>query len=614
MASTPGASAGTPAADARTPVAPDDPQDAAPDSSQPPSGTEENTKEDTEAPGNEATGSQAPRPRTSTTLNTALTALAIALLSMSATALALIAASWGASVVGESERPLAPLAWGTLAGLAVLTAGKLWVRADAMSPDAARDARRIGLLALLLSIGWAFYVAEPPPILPPPVILHAGRLLPIAAIVGGIGILSLPTSPPPQQGATSDETPGPAGPQPPDEARMRRGLRRPDRRTLLLTGSAAAAAAATGGMALANRGWLSSLRTSGRAGASWRETAPSSWGVTMPWGEDHGHLSALMPGSRGPLACWSVVTEEAPVASWCLAALSAKDGSILWQREGLRVAQAWRPWISGSNANASPLITTSPDGSLVAVGTLTHWRRGTAETPGFSVVVWDAATGEERCRATGAGSIRLMALTDTHLAVQTAPTPQSRQRIMEVREAATGRVLRRDDESWWLIGAGSQHLYLLADEPLGVRERARRSKQYPTFAVDLVDAASGERRGEVHDVDLRPLGAVPDEEGLVTCAGWLPRLLPDQDQTQSAEELINPETGQAFALDHERRYSIEVVVGGWCVGEWPWSPHDRTAQTPSPALLLPQGTVLERIDRPAVTATDNAVYLKEGVN
>lgn len=533
---------------------------------------------------------------------------------MSATALVLIAASWGASVVGESERPLPPLAWGTLAGLAVLTAGKLWVRADAASPNAARDARRIGLLALLLAFVWAFYVAEPPPILPPPVILHAGRLLPIAAVVGGIAVLSLPTSPPPQQGAISDETPDPVNPQPPDEARTRSGLHRPDRRTLLLTGSAMVAVAATGGMALANRGWLSSLHASGRAGASWQETTSSSWGVTMPWGEDHGRLSALMPGSRGPLACWSVFTEEAQVSIWCLAALSAEDGSILWQREGLRVAKAWRPWLSGSDAYASPLITTSPNGSLVAVGTEAHWGQETPEAPGFSVVVWDAATGEERCRTTGAGRIRLMALTDTHLAVQTAPTPQSLQRAMEVREVTTGRVLRRDDESWWLIGAGSQHLYLLADEPLGVEERARQSTQDPTFTVDLVDAASGEKQGEVHDVDLRPLGAVPEGEGLVTCAGWLPRLLPDQDQTQSAEELINPETGQTFTLDRERRYSIEVVVGGWCVGEWPEYPHDGTAQTPSPALLLPQGTVLERIDRPAVTATDNAVYLKEGAN
>ena len=448
------------------------------------------------------------------------TVLAALLLTASGAMLALAIASWGTGVTGVRpegsfilplDRPPTLPAWITAIGLGVLTAGKLWVRADTAVPSPQRPARILGLFALALALGWAFYLRQPQGVVSPPLLLSSERLLPIAAVIGGAGVLVLPAAPPPRDEPTACTEP-PCQPAQPG-ARIR-----PGRRTAVIAGTVLATAALTGGAALRARGWLSTLRPGGveESGhpARGEDSAESAWGSTMPWAEDGSKIDALFAGVRGPLALWWFFGQDTFPSGWCLAALDAEDGKVLWRREGVRARASWVPWLVDPLGDSPILAAGSPDGRLVAVGTEAHRGKGEPGGTRLSVIVLQAATGEELCRVSGEGRTALIALTNTHLALQTAPAPNSRDQVIEVWDIAEGRMLWSRQEPKWLIGAGARHLYLASGEDF---RAATDDNPIPTGAVDIVEASSGLRTGEAADVSLENLAG--GRETTVTYAG-----------------------------------------------------------------------------------------------
>lgn len=551
---------------------------------------------------------------------TVMCAAAALLLTTSGVMLALVIASWGTGITGIPERPLDHLpegphtipAWITAIGLGALTAGKLWARADTMSPAPGpqRGARILGVLALVLAVGWALLLAQPKGPVDPPLLVDAQRLVPIAAVIGGIGILLLPAAPPSRsQSAPRAESPC---------VSAQFGARlRPGRRTAVIAGTALTAAALTGGAALRSRGWLSTLRRGGLEDP-WPPgtSSDTAWGSTMPWDDDESKLEGVFAGARGPLALWWRFRKDDYISGWCLAALEAKDGRVLWRREGVRLCSASKPWRPDSSDGSPPLIATSPDGRFIAVGTQAHQGPGASGDTRFSVIVLDTATGEEVSRVSGEGQTALLALTNTHLALQTAPTPNSSNQVIDVWDIATGRMLWSSREPSWLVGGGVSHFYLMGRDVFTTNDLRT------TTTVELVDALSGRRT--VMTDEVSPWFVSGDQEQAMvlgsqlvsgdqdpSCAGWLCTHVPASDSSQTSSELLHPETGERIALAPDKPYVLYVTVDGWCVG--PLLQKGRAADTSggAPTVLLPQGAVLDQPTPPTVVATDTEVFLKE---
>lgn len=547
---------------------------------------------------------------------TVMCAAAALLLTTSGVMLTLVIASWGTGITGIPEKPLDHLpegphtipAWITAIGLGALTAGKLWVRADTMSPAPGpqRGARILGVLALVLAVGWALLLAQPKGPVDPPLLVDAQRLVPIAAVIGGIGILLLPAAPPSRsQSAPRAESPC---------VSAQFGARlRPGRRTAVIAGTALTAAALTGGAALRSRGWLSTLRRGGLEDP-WPPgtSSDTAWGSTMPWDDDESKLEGVFAGARGPLALWWRFRKDDYISGWCLAALEAKDGRVLWRREGIRIRDSWMPWLSNRYLDSPILATTSPDGRLIAVGTRAHQGPGASGDTRFSVIVLDTATGEEVSRVSGEGQTALLALTNTHLALQTAPTPNSSNQVIDVWDIATGRRLWSRRELKWLIGGGASHFYLASSENFS---EMRDNSDIPTGPVDIVEASSGQRASQITDVCLE--SQERDGKWRLTYAGWVWR----RTTGPESEGLLQPETGERIDLEPGKVGSVYLTVDGWCFSSfWPLTRDQLEAQDDNgattapgetPAILLPQGAVLDQPTPPTVVATDTEVFLKE---